>query len=62
MLPVLYAILAYHEESKITSMTSEEDAALMANLLEIQGPKVEAGSLGPQVRPGTRARCAPEAW
>ena len=57
-MPVLYAILAYHEESKITSMTSEEDAALMANLLEIQGPKVEDGSLGPQVRLGaTRDAC-----
>ncbi len=26
---MLYAILAYHEEGKITSMTPEEDAALM---------------------------------
>ena len=52
---MLYAILAYHEESKITSMTSEEDAALMANLLEIQRPKVEDG---PQVRLGaTREAC-----
>ena len=58
MLSVLYAILAYHEEPKITSMTSEEDAALMASLLEIQRPKVEDGSLGPQVRLGaTREAC-----
>ena len=58
VLSVLYAILAYHEEPKITSMTSEEDAALMASLLEIQRPKVEDGSLGPQVRLGaTREAC-----
>lgn len=49
---MLYAILAYHEEQKISSMTSGEDATLMANLLEIQGRKVEEGSLGPQVRLG----------
>ena len=55
---MLYAILAYHEEAKISSMTSEEDAALMASLLEIQRPKVEDGSLGPQVRLGaTRDAC-----
>lgn len=49
---MLYAILAYHEESKISSMTSEEDAALMASLLEIQSRMVENGSLGAQVRLG----------
>ncbi len=49
---MLYAILAYHEEAKISSLSSEEDAALMASLLEIQKPKVEDGSLGPQVRLG----------
>jgi len=55
---VLYAILAYHEEAKITSMSSEDQAALMANLLRIQGPKVEEGSLGPQVRLGaTKEAC-----
>lgn len=55
---MLYAILAYHEESKISSMTSGEDAALMASLLDIQGRKVEDGSLGPQVRLGaTKQAC-----
>jgi hypothetical protein len=49
---VRYAILAYHEEPKISAMTPGEDAALMANLLDIQGRKVEEGSLGPQVRLG----------
>ena len=33
---MLYAILAYHEEAKISSLTSEEDARLMASLLELQ--------------------------
>src|SRR5690606_4157436 len=46
------AILAYHEEAKISSMSSEDQAALMASLLERQRPKVEDGSLGPQVRLG----------
>lgn len=49
---MLYAILAYHEEAKISSLTSKEDAALMASLLEIQARKVEEGRLGPQVRLG----------
>jgi hypothetical protein len=49
---MLYAILAYHEEAKISSLTSDEDAALMAGLLEIQAKAVESGSLGPQVRLG----------
>ncbi|MEP9389756.1 YciI family protein [Mesorhizobium sp. KR9-304] len=47
---MLYAILAYHEEAKISSLTSEEDAALMGRLLEVQAKMVEDGSLGPQVR------------
>lgn len=49
---MLFAILAYHEEAKISSLTSEEDAALMANLLEKQARMVKDGSLGPQVRLG----------
>jgi len=58
VLSVLYAILAYHEEAKISSMSSEDQAALMASLLERQRPKVEDGSLGPQVRLGaTREAC-----
>jgi hypothetical protein len=49
---MLYAILAYHEEAKISSLTSEDDAKLMASLLEVQAKMVEDGSLGPQVRLG----------
>lgn len=47
---MLYAILAYHEETKVASMSSDDDAKLMASLLEVQDPLVEAGTLGPQVR------------
>ncbi len=49
---MLYAILAYHEETTITSMSPEEGAALMGRLLDRQARMVEAGSLGPQVRLG----------
>jgi hypothetical protein len=52
VLPMLYAILAYHEEAKISALTSDEDAALMGRLLELQAKMVEEGSLGPQVRLG----------
>jgi hypothetical protein len=47
---MLFAILAYHEEAKISSLTPEEDAALMEGLLEKQARMVKNGSLGPQVR------------
>ena len=49
---MLYAILAYHEEANISSLTSEEDAALMGRLLATQTKMVADGSLGPQVRLG----------
>jgi len=49
---MLYAILAYHEEAKISSLTSEDAAALMSKLLAIQAKMVEDGTLGPQVRLG----------
>jgi hypothetical protein len=49
---MLYAILAYHEEAKISSLTSEGDAALMSKLLEVQAKMVEKGTLGSQVRLG----------
>lgn len=32
---MFYAILAYHEEEMVESWTKEEDAALMAELLEV---------------------------
>ena len=49
---MLYAILAYHDEAKIASLTSEDAAALMSKLLGIQAKMVEEGRLGPQVRLG----------
>ena len=49
---MLYAILAYHDETKIASLTSEDAAALMSKLLGIQAKMVEEGRLGPQVRLG----------
>ena len=49
---MLYAILAYHDETKIASLTSEAEAALMSKLLGIQAKMVEEGILGPQVRLG----------
>lgn len=49
---MLYAILAYHEEAKIASLTAEDDDALMSSLLAVQAKMVEQGALGPQVRLG----------
>lgn len=47
---MLYAILAYHEEGKITSMTPEEDAALMDDLHKVHGRLTREGKLGPAAR------------
>src|SRR5712672_2267824 len=33
---MLYAILAYHVESDVTSWTPEEDAALMTDLMQVR--------------------------
>jgi hypothetical protein len=45
---MLYALLAYHEEDAITSMTPEQDAALMTDLYKVHD-KLK-GSLGPAAR------------
>jgi hypothetical protein len=47
---MLYAILAYHEEKAITSMTDEEDAALMQDLYETHDRINETSRLGPAAR------------
>lgn len=47
---MLYAILAYHVEEEISSMTAEEDAALMAGLERVHERLAEAGHLGPAAR------------
>jgi hypothetical protein len=47
---MLYAILAYHEEGAITSMTPDEDEALMSDLLALHDGLYRDGSLGPSAR------------
>lgn len=47
---MLYAILAYHEEGAITSMTPEQDAALMGDLMKVHGRINENSSMGPAAR------------
>jgi hypothetical protein len=49
---MLYAILAYHEEATVTSWTAEEDAALMAELLQVNDRLTAEGKLGPAARLG----------
>jgi hypothetical protein len=49
---LLYSILAYHEESAITSMSAEEDAALMTELLRYHNGLVDQGRMGPAARLG----------
>ncbi|MET2830448.1 YciI family protein [Mesorhizobium shangrilense] len=49
---MFYAILAYHVEGVIVAMTPQEDAALMAGLLEINTRLHEDGTLGPSARLG----------
>ncbi|MGE0279694.1 MAG: YciI family protein [Rhizobiaceae bacterium] len=47
---MLYSILAYHEENAITSMSPEEDAALMTELLSYHNGLVDQGKMGPAAR------------
>jgi hypothetical protein len=49
---MFYAILAYHVESAIKALTPQEDAALMAELLQIGTRLHEEGTLGPSARLG----------
>ena len=49
---MFYAILAYHEEDVVESWTKEEDAALMAELLEVNDRLVREKHLGPAARLG----------
>lgn len=45
-----FAILAYHEEDAVASWSSQEDAEVMADLLEINNRLTEEGRLGPAGR------------
>lgn len=47
---MLYAILAYHVEDEILSWTPEEDAAVVAKVIEVQVPLRASGHLGPAAR------------
>ncbi|MBR0827032.1 YciI family protein [Bradyrhizobium manausense] len=47
---MLYAILAYHVESELLSWTPEEDAAVVAKVIEVQAPLRASGHLGPAAR------------
>lgn len=47
---MLYAILAYHEEEAITSLSKEEDAALMGDLIRTHDRINETSRLGPAAR------------
>ena len=49
---MLYAILAYHEEGVVDSWTKDEDAALMAELLQVNDRLVRQKTLGPAARLG----------
>lgn len=49
---MLYAILAYHVEAEVMSWTSEEDAALMADLRKVHDRLNQKGRLGPAARLG----------
>jgi hypothetical protein len=49
---MFYAILAYHVEEAITALTPEEDASLMADLLQINDRLHREGVLGPAARLG----------
>ena len=47
---MLYAILAYHVEDEILSWTAEQDAAVVAKVIEVQAPLRASGHLGPAAR------------
>jgi len=55
---MLYAILAYHVENEIVSLTPQEDAALMAGLNEVHDCLLRQGQIGPAARLGaTEGAC-----
>jgi hypothetical protein len=55
---MLYAILAYHVEDEILSWTPEQDAAVVAKVIEVQAPLRASGRFGPAARldPTRKAR------
>ena len=53
---MLYAILAYHVEADVMSLTREEDAALMERLSRAHERVNQDGRLGPAARLGATAQ------
>jgi hypothetical protein len=53
---MLYAILAYHDETEVMSWTPEEDAAVMTNLHQVHDRLNQQGRLGPAARLGATKR------
>jgi hypothetical protein len=51
---MLYALLAYHEESDVMSWSADEDAKVMRDLMEVH--QKLAGRLGPAARLGPTAK------
>jgi hypothetical protein len=47
---MLYAILCYGNEAKISAMTPEQDEALMKRLAPVDGALIAEGKLGPHFR------------
>jgi hypothetical protein len=49
-LPMLYAILCYHDEDVVGSWSKEQDAAVMSKLAVVQDRLKKEGRLGPVAR------------
>lgn len=47
---MLYAILAYHVEDELLAWTPEQDAAVVAKVIEVQAPLRASGHFGPAAR------------
>jgi hypothetical protein len=47
---MLYALLAYHVEGHVTSLTPEEDAALMVEMNKVHERLQQQGMIGPAAR------------
>jgi hypothetical protein len=56
VVPMLYAILAYHVETEVMSWTPEQDAAVMTDLLNLHERLYQEESLGPAARLGATAK------
>lgn len=55
---MLYALLAYHDESHVQSWSEAEDAALMDQLNGVHERLGAAGTLGPAARLGATAKAS----